>query len=800
MKMTHFRTPWIVLIVGIAAATGAACGGRQAQTPSSQRLVDLYDPALVSGGAGIAGPVPRTEWRFGSAKAASAAGAGDWRASHDVAGLAERGAELTGRSTGDFPLISVERTEGLADGDTLHALEIRLRVSEGKNLAFSWSDEEKPDFGKMIERRRAFPWRDKTPIVAGASMRTYVVRPARPPRASEIRHLLLNPTDAPGASFEIESIRLIFRREYLAGIPSGVSWEGLSEVYRETLVARSPESIRFDLSLPDAPWLDLGLGTIENEPVTFRVAIAGAGAAASPEAILTRTLTTPHRWESARIDLSAWAGRKVSLSLTTDAGRGGLLGFWGSPAVRAGSASPASASAPQPRGVILIMADTLRRDHLDVYGYGRPTAPTLTAMAARGALFADCITQATWTKVATPTLMTSLYPSSHAVADFSDRLSATAMTLAEVYREAGAATLSMSSILFTGKFTNLHQGFEELHEDRSLADQDSSKTAREYLDRLLPWLESHRDVPFFVFLHVADPHDPFRPAPPYDTMWADASYFKQHEEETRKVNPFIEAPLLRQFEMPNKGELIKAGIDPDRYVGLNRDWYDGSIRAMDVEIGRLVEGLEELGLDRSTLIAFVGDHGEEFLEHGRTFHGQTVYGELSNVPLILWGAGVPAGRRVEQTVSVLDVMPTLLELSGLPLPESMQGRSLVSMMSGAGRQPDPAFVERAATTELTGAPPPLDAESRAVIQDGWKLIHNTGSLAGKPEFELYQQAADPLNLRDVAPQHPEIVAKLSATLREWRSRAVAARLKPGAESEGLSAEELERLRSLGYIQ
>ena len=127
------------------------------------------------------------------------------------------------------------------------------------------------------------------------------------------------------------------------------------------------------------------------------------------------------------------------------------------------------------------MADTLRSDHLDAYGYARQTAPTLTAMASRGALFSHCVTQATWTKVAAPTLMTSLYPSTHGVADFSDRLSASARTLAESYREAGAATLSLCSIPFTGKFTNLHQGFEELHEDTSLSDQDSSKTAREYV-------------------------------------------------------------------------------------------------------------------------------------------------------------------------------------------------------------------------------------------------------------------------------------------------------------------------------
>lgn len=253
--------------------------------------------------------------------------------------------------------------------------------------------------------------------------------------------------------------------------------------------------------------------------MTFRVAVQDGG---EEKPLLERTVTSPHRWEPATVDLAAFTGRKVTLSLALEAERPGALGFWGAPAVRSHGADPARADsgpdAGSPQGVILVWADTLRRDHLGAYGYGRPTSPRIDRLAREGALFRDCVGQATWTKVATPTLMTSLYPSSHGVRDFSDRLPASAVTMAEVYRDAGYATLSLSSILFTGKFTNLHRGFEEVHEDTSLPDRESSKTARIYVDRLLPWLEAHRDAPFFVFLHVSDPHDPYRPPPPYDTL------------------------------------------------------------------------------------------------------------------------------------------------------------------------------------------------------------------------------------------------------------------------------------------
>ncbi|HET6371841.1 MAG TPA: sulfatase, partial [Candidatus Polarisedimenticolia bacterium] len=500
---------------------------------------------------------------------------------------------------------------------------------------------------------------------------------------------------------------------------------------------------------------------------------------------------------------------RVLLSLSLTAAEPGIIGFWGAPAVRSHHPSSPAASSDgppknPPRGVIVIWADTLRKDHLSVYGHERPTSPVLDRMAAEGALFTDCVAQATWTKVATPSLMTSLYPATHGVTDFSDRLPAAATTMAEVYRDAGYATFSLSSIPFTGKFTNLHQGFEVVHESSSLPDQRSSKTAREYVDRLLPWLETHRDVPFFVFLHVSDPHDPFKPYPPYDALWADPSKAAEHEHQLEQVRKVIEAPLLKMFGMPTRAELVRAGLDADEYVSRDRDWYDGSIRAMDTEIGRVIERLRTLGIEKDTLVVFTGDHGEEFLEHGRTFHGQSVYGELTNVPLILWGPGrVQAGTKVDQTVQTIDLMPTLLDLSGLDSPSGIQGHSLTGLLAGGKTEARAACSQKAQTFEVGGGPPPNETESFAVVLDGWKLVHHTKRLSGDrtPEFELFDTRSDPLNATDKAAEHPEIVGKLAPRLRQWLDTARAARLPSDADAaQGLSDEEMERLRSLGYIQ
>ena len=723
------------------------------------------------------------------------------------------------------PLVHLERTPKADDEDTLHAVEIRLQASGGSNLSVSFERSVKMDFADVLADMRDFPWDTRTPLVPGDSMRTYTLRPPRPLASSGIRHLFIRPTDAASVKFEIESVRLIFRKEYLAAVPSGVSWQGLSGIYHETLVSRSPESIALPVDLPSRPWLDLTLGTVEEVPVTFRVSVRrdpSSPETKADETLLERTLTRPHRWERVPVDLSRLGGRKANLVLSLAPGEEGALGLWGSPVIRNNAVPEAETSehTSPPRGVILIWADTLRKDRLDVYGYERPTAPNLRSMAEEGTLFEDCVSQATWTKVATPSLLTSLYPTSHGVHDFSDRLPASATTLAEVFQGAGFATVSFSSILFTGQFTNLHQGFDELHEDQSLPDRESSKTAREYVDRLLPWLEAHRDVPFFVFLHVSDPHDPYRPYPPYDTLWAEGSRIEEHERQAKSVRDFIADPLLKRFGIPNRQELERAGLDPEEYVGMDGAWYDGSIRAMDAEIGRLLERLRDLRIDRKTLVVFTSDHGEEFLEHGRMFHGQSTYGELSNVPLILWRPGsVPAGLRVARTVEAIDVMPTLLQMAGLEGPRGMQGRSLISLLQPsrplriasaslnaavepAGEDRDrPAITEKAATAEPVGGPPPRDTESYSIVVDGWKLVHNTRRSPGAQEYELYEARKDPLNLTELAAAHPERVRSLARLLEEWHEKALAARSKADEEdTRGLTPEELERLRSLGYIQ
>jgi arylsulfatase A-like enzyme len=790
--------------LGAALIVTAALGGcvgwprSHANEPTAIRLVDAFKPDAVSGGAREARKLPRTELK-----------AQDWKAGPDVAGLTIRDGRLVGRSTGDFPVVYLTRTSGFDNPDLVHAIEVRMKVSAGGKISANTARAEKLDIARQVGAGKSLGWGLNGTLTPGDTSQTYTLTPQFHIDGTTTQHILLRPTDVAGATFEIESVRVVFRKEYLASIASGVTWQGLKEIYRESLAARAPERIDIEVELPDHPWLDLAVGTIEDAPTSFKVVVREG--TAGPEHLLEHTVTTPHRWEPQAIDLQRWSGRRVTLSLMLAAGEPGTLGFWGAPVVRNRIAGrEGNGATHKPRGVIVIQADTLRRDHLDAYGYSRTTAPTITRLAKEGTLFRNYTVQATWTKVSTPTLMTSLYPMSHGVANFADHLPAAANTLAESYRSAGYATLSFASVLFTGQFTNLHQGFEELHEDGSFSQQGSSKTAREYVDRLTDWLGRHRDTPFFAFLHVFDPHDPFEPRRPYDALWTDPSKKEEHEHQLEEVRKVIKEPLLRLFGMPSRDELVKAGFDADAFVDYDRGWYDGSIRGMDSEIARLMQTLARLGLADDTLVVFLSDHGEEFLEHGRMFHGQTVYGELTQVPLVMhWPDGLAKGRVVGDMVQTIDVMPTLLELSGITPPAGLQGQSFASLITessggvqAAAWQRRPAITQKALTDPKAGAaPPPHDTESFAINDGQWKLIRNTVRPHGGPEFELYDFARDPINKNDVAAQHPDVVARLSKALDGWKQMAEKSKLKPDTETtKNLSPEQLQRLRSLGYVR
>jgi arylsulfatase A-like enzyme len=215
----------------------------------------------------------------------------------------------------------------------------------------------------------------------------------------------------------------------------------------------------------------------------------------------------------------------------------------------------------------------------------------------------------------------------------------------------------------------------------------------------------------------------------------------------------------------------------------------------------VLEKLDELGIAGDTLFVFLSDHGEEFLDHGGSFHEENVYGELVNVPLVMrWPGGLPAGRAVERTVQLLDLAPTILELAGLAIPERMQGQSLRRLVdsSGAKWRERPAISEWRKRTDQLGT---RIVDAFSIIEGEWKLVRNVDRPEDVPEFELYRHDTDPLDQRNVASENPEVVERLRQELDGWHKWALEHRLPTDGEaSEAMTSEELQRLRSLGYVQ
>jgi hypothetical protein len=291
-----------------------SCGRAPAGSTGVHRLVDDLKPEMVQGRpADTKPPEPAGYWNFKEGTASpvpkEAPETLGWKTGVDVAGLTVKDGHLTGRSTSGFPILYVNRMPAADEADVPHSIEIHMRADKGANLSISSQEEAELNFKEIVGMASVFPWFATTPIVPGDDFQTYTVRIPTPVRLSTVRYLLIRPTDADQAIFEIESVRVVSRKEFLSRIPSGVGWQGLSEIYRETVVSRAPETIRWELQLPDNPVLELHVGTIEYGPVRFRLAVAPGSGGSSETVLAEHTVTTPHRWESLPANLNPHAGQ-----------------------------------------------------------------------------------------------------------------------------------------------------------------------------------------------------------------------------------------------------------------------------------------------------------------------------------------------------------------------------------------------------------------------------------------------------------------------------------------------------------
>jgi arylsulfatase A-like enzyme len=434
-----------------------------------------------------------------------------------------------------------------------------------------------------------------------------------------------------------------------------------------------------------------------------------------------------------------------------------------------------------PRRVFFITVDTLRADHMSLYGYPRQTSPELGQLAAGGVTFDQAIAQWPKTGASFASMFTGQYPQTTGLTQRAVmRVPEEYLTLPELFQENGYTTLGVvSNAVLAAKF-GWNDGFSEFLETWGGGDFPEDPHAFRSLihapkvnELALPLLEKHAKVKeterLFVWLHYTDPHAPY--------MLPDGV-----------ANPFLDDALFQgDTVVPRKvarGYKLGGRDDLKYYVAQ----YDANVLVADLYIDRVLDRARELGLLEDSLIVFTSDHGESLGEHGSWFeHGPLPYNTTARVPLFFVRDGLaalPAGTRIGRPVELIDLYPTLRDLvvPGYEVP-GLEGKSLAGFLRG---QDGPDF--RLAFSEAGEKPRYFRS-----VQDGkWKLVLGVGGR--RPTgLELYDLAADPQETRNVATLHPEELRRLRGELMGW------VRNRPGRHAGQEDDEEtLKALRALGY--
>lgn len=401
--------------------------------------------------------------------------------------------------------------------------------------------------------------------------------------------------------------------------------------------------------------------------------------------------------------------------------------------------------------VILVTLDTTRADHLACYGYSGVKTPTLDALAGRGVLFEQCAAASPLTLPSHATIMTGMYPTYHGVrVNGNTAVSETQTTLAEIFSGRGYDTGAfIAAFVLDGRW-GLNQGFGHYDDSFDLKKYKQldlgavQKPGNEVMDEALAWLEKEKDLPFFAWVHLYDPHSPYEPPEPFRSEYG------------------------RQW----KG-----------HVGL----YDGEIAFMDSQIGRLSEWLSARGLDQKTVVVLVGDHGEGLGSHGEGTHGYFIYDYAVHVPfIVVTPFRELQGVRVAAQSRTADVFPTVLELAGIPAPGKVHGRSQIPAML------DPKGAPQASAYSESMAPN---------LQFGWSPLHALRTPAYKfidaPRPELYDLVRDPGEEKDVQNRLPDRALSMKRELDGLMTETSAG--APMPQAANLDKETVERLAALGYV-
>jgi arylsulfatase A-like enzyme len=459
-------------------------------------------------------------------------------------------------------------------------------------------------------------------------------------------------------------------------------------------------------------------------------------------------------WIDYRIDLASFAGRRVRFEMTTrpliDATKGAAPSFT-TPLWNAGQIVAEKPESKTPN-VVLVSLDTLRADLVGVYGSRFPTTPNLDRFAEEAVLFEDVTAPYPSTTASHMSMLTGFYPGVHGVLAPGTQLSTQITLLSEIFAAHGYQTVGITEDAMVAAKSGFSRGFGYYREYKGFDPLANDGFVKEGVTSALEWLDAHRGERFFLFLHTYQVHDPYTPEKEFD-LFSDASLVGEEHKQERNLRA-----------------------------------YAGEVLYTDAQIGRLLDGLYERGLSGETVVLITADHGEAFGEHGAQGHTWSMIDEVLRIPLLLRAPGqVPEGVRIASPVSLVDVPPTLLALTKIPVPKGLQGTNLLDVIADAD-----SYRDRAVFSEHGRG-----KDASVVVRKGpqkWMFRPRTKTKA----FDL---SADP---DETEPEGTaEEMAQGEALRGEFLKQNEANRTrfaKPKSMFGPLEPEVTDKLRRLGYIE
>jgi arylsulfatase A-like enzyme len=465
-------------------------------------------------------------------------------------------------------------------------------------------------------------------------------------------------------------------------------------------------------------------------------------------------------------------------------------GFWGC----SGGGTPAHPAAGGRANVLLVTVDTLRPDHLGCYGYERSTSRFIDTLARRGVVFRVAITAAGRTVQSFPSILTGVYPMVHGLRyeGQSHEILEGRLTLTRVLKENGYESFAVTQGLNVG----LHRDFDMYDPDIYLDREGKkvylpSKSDSDATRKAVQWLRGRKrkDAPFFLWLRYNAPHWPYEAPSPFTEMF-DPDYKGPHTF-NEEAGPGVE-----------RGDIIFGRSRlPKREVEHAVAHYDGEVACADHAAGELFGALESMGLLARTIVVLTADHGENLGEHDYFFeHGAYLYEPTVRVPLIIsYPPSVPAGQVVTTQARTIDIVPTVLDIAGIPVPPGLQGESLLPRMLGRTNGPVPWAYSESGRNFYRENPRQyaegVAGKWRMMRSDRFKLIM-IPTRSGEPIWEFYDLEADPGETANVLGRFPQEELALRRALLEI---VAGDPLKDDRAEPPLPTGLEENLRSLGYV-